>query len=401
MKRRVPGLLVAALAAACEGRASDACAHLAQNVLGQAATQASSATAVTWTVVEGSSGGTVSAAGLYTAPSAPGTYHVKVTSVASASADDTCTVTVTPVPPAGAVPPSPSAIRQLYPTVEGGREWRLPDGADLNTDPEFRPDPDEGTVTIVEAGAPTVYHTDGAGSDAEIRLNVHSPAGKAWWRNVEMTAYYRSVHAIGTAGPPHTEMVMRGGYHTSSMVARSSINDGVFPPAGAVTWPWWNAFAPGDTIIGSAEGTSYHGNLYFPPGVGSPVFWVSVEKEISHMQGYCGPRGTIGGSNHLPAQGQWFGEKFVIRNSVDGSRVKLEVWLDAQADGNWVKMTEYTDQNGAGNDWRASAIDGTDASPYDIALNQLITWAGPYAGFRADNSSLDFADLSVREIAPF
>ena len=54
----------------------------------------------------------------------------------------------------------------------------------------------------------------------------------------------------------------------------------------------------------------------------------------------------------------------------------------------------------AGDDWTAYGLDGTDAAPYSIASNQLITWAGPYAGFRADNVSLDFKALSVREIAP-
>ena len=37
--------------------------------------------AVSWTVQEGASGGAVSSAGVYTAPSTPGTYHVVATSV--------------------------------------------------------------------------------------------------------------------------------------------------------------------------------------------------------------------------------------------------------------------------------------------------------------------------------
>jgi hypothetical protein len=154
-------------------------------------------------------------------------------------------------------------------------------------------------------------------------------------------------------------------------------------------------------LNGAALGTSHHGNLYYPPGVGSPSFWASMEKEISHTQGYCGPRAKVSTANQLPATGQWFGEKFVIRNSTDDSKVKMELWLDANATGNWVKLSEYTDENGVGNDWSASAVNGTNSPPYNIALNQLITWAGPYAGFRADNMSLDFKLLSVREIAPF
>ncbi len=289
--------------------------------------------------------------------------------------------------------------RRLYPTVAGGREWFLPDDADLNAGGELAPD-QPSNVTLAGHGSPTVYHTEGVGPEAEIRLNVHSPPGRPWWRNVEMTAYYRVVGALGTAGPPHTELVARGAFHTSQSIAKASVNDGVPPPAGTATWPWWDAIAAAATLNGSAIGTSYHGNLYYPPGAGSSSHWAAMEKEISHAQGYCGPRALVTGASLLPPAGHWFGEKLVVRNSADGSRVKLELWLDPAADDGWVKVAEYTDENGVGNDWSAAAIDGTDAAPYLIARNQLLTWAGPYAGFRADNASLDFKQLSVREIAP-
>jgi hypothetical protein len=54
----------------------------------------SSDTSVTWSVSEGSAGGTVSSAGVYTAPSTAGTYHVVATSRASPSATRSATVTV-------------------------------------------------------------------------------------------------------------------------------------------------------------------------------------------------------------------------------------------------------------------------------------------------------------------
>ena len=52
-------------------------------------------TAVTYSVQEGSSGGTISSGGVYTAPNARGTYHVVATSVADTSRKATATVTVT------------------------------------------------------------------------------------------------------------------------------------------------------------------------------------------------------------------------------------------------------------------------------------------------------------------
>ncbi len=58
----------------------------------------SSNTAVTWTVVPASGGGTISSTGLYTAPSSPGTYQVVATSVADTSATARTSVTVTSGP---------------------------------------------------------------------------------------------------------------------------------------------------------------------------------------------------------------------------------------------------------------------------------------------------------------
>jgi|GEM_PF-1297765 len=60
-------------------------------------------TAVTWSVQEGAAGGTITQAGLYTAPSNAGTYHVVVTSQAAPSQSAVASVTVesTPPPPSG------------------------------------------------------------------------------------------------------------------------------------------------------------------------------------------------------------------------------------------------------------------------------------------------------------
>lgn len=58
-------------------------------------------TAVTWSVQEGSAGGTITSAGAYTAPSAAGTYHVIATSKADTTKKATATVTVTAPAPGG------------------------------------------------------------------------------------------------------------------------------------------------------------------------------------------------------------------------------------------------------------------------------------------------------------
>ena len=51
-------------------------------------------TSVTWTVREGLSGGTISNAGLYSAPAVLGTYHVVATSNAESTQSATATVTM-------------------------------------------------------------------------------------------------------------------------------------------------------------------------------------------------------------------------------------------------------------------------------------------------------------------
>jgi glucuronoarabinoxylan endo-1,4-beta-xylanase len=101
----------------------------------------SSNTAVTWTVQEGTGGGSVSASGLYTAPASAGTFHVVATSQADTSKSATATVTVTaPPPPAVAVTVSPSATSvssgktaQLSATVTGSSNtavtWTVKEGS--------------------------------------------------------------------------------------------------------------------------------------------------------------------------------------------------------------------------------------------------------------------------------
>ncbi len=84
------------------------------------ATVAGSAnSAVTWTVQEGSPGGTVNSSGLYTAPADAGTYHVVVKSVADTSKTAMATVTVTA--PAATVSYATNFSLAESPVSEGGK----------------------------------------------------------------------------------------------------------------------------------------------------------------------------------------------------------------------------------------------------------------------------------------
>jgi len=73
---------------------SPSVAHVAPGGTAQftASVRGTTDTAVTWSVKEGASGGSISAAGLYTAPAAPGSFHVVATSNADATASGSATV---------------------------------------------------------------------------------------------------------------------------------------------------------------------------------------------------------------------------------------------------------------------------------------------------------------------
>ena len=78
-------------------------------------------TAVTWSVQEGAAGGTITAAGHYTAPSDAGVFHVVATSVADATKSATAVVTVPvalTISPSGARI-SPGGTQQFSATVRG------------------------------------------------------------------------------------------------------------------------------------------------------------------------------------------------------------------------------------------------------------------------------------------
>jgi hypothetical protein len=114
-------------------------------MVGQGATASFSATvsgtvvnaSVTWSVQEGAAGGTVSSAGLYTAPQAAGTFHLVATSQADPSKNATATITV-PVVSVSVNPVSdtlgPNGLRTFLATVSGtvantSVTWSILEGA--------------------------------------------------------------------------------------------------------------------------------------------------------------------------------------------------------------------------------------------------------------------------------
>lgn len=275
----------------------------------------------------------------------------------------------------------PFGVKMLAPTKAGGREWFLPATAD-KADAEWQPG------IVITKVSPGVFHVSGAP-----RMMVVSPAGKAWWRNVEMTSYVRQTGTVNVYQDqePHWTMFARGERHANNNIAPASINLGNPAPMGTVTWPGypWNGLA---SINNACLSTCYHA-LFYPTGK------MILEKEITHTEGY-GARNagqlTLGGFQ--PALNRWFGAKFLLRDMSGDKAVKLELWVDKNGDRNWVKATEASD---TGN-WAAgnANLNGCAGAPTRYGVNQVVTWAGPWAAFRVDNLAYDFKWLSVREVDP-
>ena len=91
---------------------------------------------VTWSVQEGSAGGTINSSGVYLAPGAFGTYHVVATSQADPTKSGTATITVAPVSVAimpASVGMRPGATQTFAATVTGSGNtavtWTVQEGA--------------------------------------------------------------------------------------------------------------------------------------------------------------------------------------------------------------------------------------------------------------------------------
>jgi hypothetical protein len=272
-------------------------------------------------------------------------------------------------------------VRMLYPTTSNGREWYLPDNATSSSN--------EWNVerTLVTQVEPGVFHT--LGDNGEVRLSVGSPAGHSWWRNVEMTGYFRYTAAHDSAGQErHWELLARGERHASGNFRPTSINAGIAAPSGTRTWPGYPFSA--NSLTAACLGTAYHGNFYTN---GHGLF----EKEISHTNGYSSQRAESAAPRFQDPMQRWFGLKFVVRDAEDAKRVQLELWLDANADGNWSRLTQTEDAAGK---WAANdaSLDGCSDAPFFYQRSQLLDWAGPWVIFRSDSMAIDFRWLSVREI---
>ena len=174
------------------------------------------------------------------------------------------------------------------------------------------------------------------------------------WKNVEITAYLKLDNQGGEITGASGNLL--GGHYT--MYARGD-------------------FGP---IQVGCEGTSYHGDYAY---YGATRF----AKEQWYTSYVFTPYKPSSG----PIESKWVGFKTIMYNIQQNGKteVKMEIRVDMNSNGNWIKVNEFVDSGGWGN---AGAECGG-------APDQIIPWGGPIVTYRWDNSpDVDIKEFSVREI---
>lgn len=247
-------------------------------------------------------------------------------------------------------------VEMVYPTKTEGEQWFM-NMINPSSDSRFAPkttltkNTDGSWKVKSDAVRMNVFTSTDYDQDKIATYNQKSLATKGYmqasndWKNIEMTGY---VKLISGSGDTFT-WYARGGKHSDSY---------------------------------ECEGTAYKDWLWYD---GKTEF----AKEQVHPDTTSTSEKSVTGS----LTGKWIGFKFVMYNfQKDGkTAVKLETWLDADNDKEFVKVYEEIDSGGWGND--GTACGGSS--------DQRITWGGPIATFRWDDANnVDIKWFSVREIKP-
>lgn len=244
-------------------------------------------------------------------------------------------------------------ILKIYDSKKGGFEWYMnmsnPQGDPYLYNYNKMRKNSDGSFNIGNKSRLSVYSKDGIGykegSMETYDFNQLSKKGYWYkpndWKNVEITGEY---HYRGGKG--------QGITHYARSEDHSVLHNG----CGA---------------------SSYKNKVYFN---GTSNF----NKEQTHPYSWK--------SSHIKhdfgnLKDSWFRFKAVIYNLPSGY-VNLENWLDPFDNNNWTKIGQYIDKGG----W------GKNGTTCHGNSDEIISWGSPMVTFRWDNISVDFRNLSVREI---
>ena len=244
--------------------------------------------------------------------------------------------------------------KEIYPTKQGGREWYL-NATNPLEDKIFDPNTN---ITRSPDGS-WVVDPD-SDNNYQVRMNVITPPGQEEWKNVEITGYVKAVKVLSDASPEGSptpkstiDWFARGGRHSDSVPCEGTSLKGILRSNGLAAW----------------------------------------QKEIWHSGGYTKNRAVVNVTS--PILDRWIGWKVVMYNFNNDTAVKMESYLDENANNNWKKVNEVVDNGG----WYA---DYPDSVFYSVDCNRpkdyVVTNSGPIVTFRSDNMIWQFKDLSVREI---
>jgi hypothetical protein len=287
---------------------------------------------------------------------------------------------VAPTPPPAPVPapapaPAPSAAvdafgtKNIYPTVAGGREWRvkwtgsprvLRAGQVDPLDPEFVMKGSSHTLEIKGDGT-------ARSSGSVIRFYVGDPAKVKRWQNIELTVYGKRVAELAGAGS------------TSGFAFETNTD------AGHVSSTQRNAAGFPVQCDGKAYAFSYRndGRGLFQKELKHPTYTSQVSKNV--WSGSTFPKN------------QWVGMKMIVYAVNGGRNMKLELWrdlTDGANGGTWTKVNEYTDAGG----W---AVDPATAASCGIPADYIITAPQPFVVIRNDEIAEQwYKKVSIREIRP-
>jgi F5/8 type C domain/Putative metal-binding motif len=252
----------------------------------------------------------------------------------------------------------PFGIQKIYPTKQGGEEWfmDMTDGKDPRSDPPSMTKNSDGSFKVTSTQVRYGTFTSSGYDPSKIETLDHSKiAQKGYmqspndWRDVEMTGY---VKVNEGSSDENFAWYARGGRHTG---------DG---------WPE------------GCEGVAYKPNLFYD----GRARFAKEQWHVSYV--FTDKKNAMS-----PSQDKWVGFKGIMYNIQENGKtaVKMEIWVDKNNDGNWVKVDENIDRGG----W------GDAGGECKGAPDQIITWGGPIATFRWDGATdVDIKNFSVREIQP-